>query len=70
MKRFKELMKKLWAGLNGNKTILGMTLMTILTNFPLPQPWQAIAIGIVSLWTGVSAAHHVKKGYLKLEKGS
>ena len=58
MKRFKELLKKLWAGLNGNKTILGMTLVTILTNFPLPQPYQAILLGLVAIFTGYSAKVH------------
>ena len=58
MKRFKEFLKRLWAGLDGNKTILGMTLVTVLTNFPLPQPYQAIALTLVAIFTGYSAKLH------------
>ena len=69
MKRFRELLRKLWAGMNGNKTILGTTLIAIITNFPLPQPYQAILLTLISLFTGASAYHHVKKGYLRIDKG-
>jgi hypothetical protein len=65
MKRFKELLAKLWAGLDGNKTILGTTLFAVLTKFPLPEPYHSILITIISIWTGVSAYDHfkVKKMY-------
>jgi hypothetical protein len=58
MKAFKEFMKKLWAGMDGNKTILGTTLLAVLSNWPLPQPYQAIALLLVTIFTGVSAKQH------------
>lgn len=58
MKRFKELLRKLWAGMDGNKTIIGMTLITILTNLPLPQPYQSILLALITIFTGVSAKQH------------
>jgi len=69
MKRFKELLAKLWAGLDGNKTVLGMTLVTILTNFPLPQPYQAILLALVSMFTGYAAKQHfVDKEMYRIDK--
>lgn len=58
MKRFKELLKKLWDGLDGNKTILGMTIVAILQKFPLPEPYHSILLGLIAIFTGYSAKQH------------
>lgn len=64
----KEKLKKLWAILDGNKTIIGTSIIGVLSYCPLPQPYQAILITVVGILTGVSLEHHRRKGYLSTRK--
>jgi hypothetical protein len=67
--KFKQILKDLWLRLDGNKTLIGTAILGILQAFPLAQPYQAIAMALVGLLTGVSAVHRYKKGYFGTEKG-
>lgn len=68
-------MKKMWASLNGNKTIICMTMATILEKaieYDILNESKLYSFIISLLYAlGVGAfGHHVKKGYLKRNKGS
>jgi hypothetical protein len=61
--------KRIWAILNGNKTIIMSTLLLIATNVPIPEPYKAIIVGLLGLLGGGALAHHIEKGYFTQEKG-
>jgi hypothetical protein len=63
-------LKRIWAILNGNKTIIASTLLLIATNVPIPEPYKTIIVGLLTLLAGGAAAHHVAKGYLRADKGN
>ena len=65
----KNILKALWQRLEGNKTIIGSNIITILVACPIPEPYKTISIIIVGSFTGVAFADHVKKGYFRKDKG-
>jgi hypothetical protein len=62
-------LKKFWGVLNGNKTIIGSIILLILQPIPIPEPYKAISIGVVSLLTGAALTSHIEKGFFKANKG-
>ena len=67
-----KFLKAVWKFLDGNKTIIGLFLLLLLHRIPGMREWLGRDYGIVQmiiqLLTGLSAAHHVKKGYFKPSK--
>ena len=62
-------MKELFKRLDGNKTIIGSNLITILVLCPIPEPYKTISIAIVGLFTGIAAKEHfVDKKMLSKDK--
>jgi len=62
-------MKNLLKRLNGNKTIIGSNIITLLVITPIPEPYKTILISVVGLLTGIAFKDHIKKGYFKTDKG-
>jgi hypothetical protein len=65
----KTKLQKVWAWLDGNKTIIGSTTIAILEACPIPQPVKGIIISVMALITGASVVHHYQKGYFSTKKG-
>jgi hypothetical protein len=58
MSRVITFLKSLYASINGNKTIVGLAAYNILMKWPLQEPYNSIALVIISVWTGASAYDH------------
>jgi len=68
-------MKKLFKILNGNKTIICLTISTVLEQAIKYEvlnnnKYIQFTIGILVLLGGGSLMHHAKKGYFKQNKGN
>ena len=62
-------LKKFWAILNGNKTIIGSIVLAVLQYMPIPEPYKAVSIGVVSILTGAALTSHIQKGFFRADKG-
>lgn len=66
-----KTLTKIWNYLNGNKTIICAFIWLLVSKdiINLSPEWESVLEWILITLTGGSFAHHVKKGYLKKEKG-
>lgn len=66
----KEFFKKAWKVIDGNKTIICLTLLKVSEYVPIPEPAKSIVTIVLSAGAGGSAIHHIQKGYLFTKKGN
>lgn len=66
-----EILKKIYAWLDGNKTILCTVLWLLIVKgvIPLSPELQSVVEYILMALTGGALADHVRKGYLTTAKG-
>lgn len=68
----KEFLKKAWAWMDGNKTIIGTGILLVLDQFGalvIPLPILTVVTWTVAALTGASLVHHAQKGYFTTNKG-
>lgn len=56
---------KFWQRMNGNRTMILSIVATGISFTPVPEPYKAILLGIISIAGGTTLVQHVKNGGFK-----